>query len=62
MVPPKLGSKTITLFAKAGPRFFCVALSRSCDGAPPETIFVKRISDITVAGPHCPSTAIPTDL
>ena len=51
----------MTLFASAGPRFRCVALSRNCDGAPPETIFVKRRRAIIVAGPHRPSTLIPAE-
>ena len=37
------------------------ALSRSCDGAPPETIFVRRIKPTIVSGPHRPSTFAPTD-
>ena len=51
----------MTLSASAGPRFLCLAFSRICAGAPPETILVKRINAIIVAGPHLPSTFMPTD-
>ena len=55
------GFKTITLLASAGPRFLCVALSRIREGAPPETIRLKRSRPIIVSGPHFPSITNPAE-
>ena len=57
----ELGSRTIILFASAGPLIARLALSRRRVGAPPETVFNNLIKDIIVAGPQTPSTFTPTD-